>query len=853
MRMGDNAKARTFQDKAMTFYKQANDYLGEGDVYRSIGDIYYFTTENSEAMEMYNKALPFFIKAREPTGQGHIYARMGEIYLRTSDNERALEMFTRALPLYKQVNDPIGLGDVYFDTGRLNNYKRDYQRALEMYEKAVPYYSMAGDPRGMGNVYQGMANVYLRVGDYQRTLACCAKALSHYVQANSPLGQANIYWNMGEAHFYLGDYQRALEAYGKALPLYRKVGEPIGQGVVYQDMAEIYFKSGDYQKALNMNEEALALCRQAGSLIDQIRVYRSLGDIYAKTGKNEQSLQMYDAALDISRKIADIDAEAYILVNKAAVLGRTGKISEAAGVYEEGMARFERVRRQSGFSEMKKTYMEKVYDHYEDATIFMITNLYVDKAFKYAEAMKARVFLDQLAEGLVNLNKGIDPELKTRSDEIENRLSLIQKQIEDESQRKQSDEAKYMTLKSEYVRTEEELEAVKREIHYKNPQYASVRYPVPVTVAELQGKVLSKEEVLLEYFIASQGVFCFVVTTDSFEVVKLAVSEADLINRVETLLENIRPGYARGEGYDRFSAGQLYDILVKPFEKAIEGRTLIIVPDDILARLPFEALVIAKEGKRSYLFEKYVVKYIQSSSVLALLRTHGNSAQTSERFIGFGDPVYDYENFKRRKQENAVSVSGRGIAGLGVRLGRLEASGDEIRAIKRLFQKKKIKEKTFLREEARKDYAKGVGMDQYGYIHFSMHGIVTPKLQAIAFSQIPGSSDDCLLTVSEIMNLRYNARLVVLSACQTGLGRPERGEGIIGLTRAVMYAGSSATVVSLWNVDDNGTKELMTQLYKNIIQKKASKAEALRQAKHDLLKTQYRHPLFWAAFVLYGE
>ena len=144
-------------------------------------------------------------------------------------------------------------------------------------------------------------------------------------------------------------------------------------------------------------------------------------------------------------------------------------------------------------------------------------------------------------------------------------------------------------------------------------------------------------------------------------------------------------------------------------------------------------------------------------------------------------------------------------------------------------------------------------MNRYGYLHFSMHGIVTPQLQAVVFSQIPDAGDDGLLTVNEIMNLQYNARLVVLSACQTGLGPLERGEGVTGLTRAVMYAGSPATAVSLWNVDDTGTRELMTRLYENIIQKDMDNAEALHKAKQDMLKNKYRHPYFWSAFVMYGD
>ena len=875
MRMGDNAKARTFLEKAMTFCRQANDFLCEGDVYRSIGEINYFISDNAGAMEMYNKALPFFLKAREPVGQGHIYTRMGEIYLCTGNNEKALEMFTQALPLYQQASDPIGLGDVYFDTGRLNKYKCDYQSALEMYEKALPYYSKAEEPCDMGNVYQGMANVYWRVGDYQKSLAYCAKALHYYVQANSPLGKANAYWTIGEAYFYLGDYTKAMEKYSKALPLYQKVGNPIGQGVVYQDIAEIYFKSGKYQKALDMNEKALPFFIQANSLIDQIRVYRSLGDIYAKTGKNKQSLQMYDKALDISRKIEDIDAEAYILVSKAAVLGRTGKISEAAGLYEEGMTRFERVRRQSGSSEMKKSYMAKVYDQYEDATIFMIKNLYIDKAFKYAEAMKARVFLDQLAEGPIKLNKGIDPDLKMKRDGIENRLSLIQKQIIDESQRKKPNEAKITALKSEYAGTEEELEAVKKEIQRKNPLYASVQYNEPITVKELQtnANVLKEKEAILEYFVSRAGIYCFVITTDAYEIVKLKVTRDELEKDTKLFLKSFENTVKKNalQKFNEEQAHKLYSILILPVEKYIKDKSLIIVPDGILTRLPFEALMLREKGKDIYLLEKYSIKYVQSASVLEILRTKYKEEGRSDMFVGFGDPVYDYEAFKAGKPEKGSAIKGSAIKGIkqetsvnqltknryfrtGGKLNRLEESGKEVEEIVKILENNNKEKNKYLRLDAREENAKSESMEKYGYIHFSAHGALDDDFQAIVLSQIPDSKEDGMLTLGKIMNCSYNARLVVLSACETGLGKTERGEGVTGLTRAVMYAGTPAVVVSLWSVADEQTKELMVRFYKNIIEKGMMKEEALRAAKIEMLDIGYRRfPFYWSAFVMYGE
>jgi CHAT domain-containing protein len=187
------------------------------------------------------------------------------------------------------------------------------------------------------------------------------------------------------------------------------------------------------------------------------------------------------------------------------------------------------------------------------------------------------------------------------------------------------------------------------------------------------------------------------------------------------------------------------------------------------------------------------------------------------------------------------------------RLSRIPGSAEEVKEIGRAFKDTKRDARELLRTDALEKNAKSDNMERYGYIHFAAHGIITDSFQAIALSQIPGSQEDGLLTLGEIMNCRYGAQLVVLSACETGLGRMERGEGVVGLTRAVMYAGSPAVMVSLWSVSDEGTKELMIGFYRNLIRLKMGKEEALRRAKLAMLKTRYDHPFFWAAFVMYGE
>jgi CHAT domain-containing protein len=145
-------------------------------------------------------------------------------------------------------------------------------------------------------------------------------------------------------------------------------------------------------------------------------------------------------------------------------------------------------------------------------------------------------------------------------------------------------------------------------------------------------------------------------------------------------------------------------------------------------------------------------------------------------------------------------------------------------------------------------------MNDFDYIHFACHGILGETFQSLVLSQVPGVKEDGYFTLNEIMNCDYNAKLVVLSGCQTGSGKMERAEGVTGLTRAVMYAGTPAVVASLWYVDDPATKDLMVTFYRNMLEKNLDKVEALRQAKLEMIKNKsHSSPLFWSAFVMYGE
>ncbi len=864
---GDNLKALEMYEKALPFFVKANDPLGQGNVYQSEGDVYHRTGDNGKAIEMYEKALPFFVKANDPLGQGNVYIGEGDVYHRTGDNGKAIEMYEKALPFFVKANDPQGQGNVYIGEGDVYGSTGDNMKALEMYEKALPFFVKANVPQGQGNEYQSQGNIYFRTGDNRKALEMYEKPLPFFVKANAPLGQGNVYQSEGDVYRTTGDNGKAIEMYEKALPFYVKANDPLGRGNVYMGEGNVYFTTGDNRKALEMYEKALPFFVKANAPLGQGNVYRREGDIYVITGDNGKALEMYEEALGFYTKADNIQSQAFLFFNKALALAQQGLKNETVNAYEEGLALQEKVRKQTGLSEMKKSLMEMVYGVYERATVYMLDNNYHERAFKYAESMKARVFLDQLAEGLVEIEKGVDPELKRLRDSIEERLSMLGKQRSEEARKQNPDATKLSTFQAEIEKQEKDLEEVKKQIRLKNPVYASVQYPEPITVEDLRHKVLRKDEAVLEYLVSTHGVYCFVVTQDGYEAVKLTITGEDLQQKIEVFLKDA--DITNLDRPNKKTAAELYEALIKPLEPFVRERTLIVIPDGALAKLPFEALVMKTEEGTFYLIEKYRIQYVQSASVLGMLRTQYKQEGVSDRLIGFGDPVYDYDSFMAGKPEQGDDTDDTkggggdtltarfvrsGYTRAGGKLNRLRGSGKEVRTIGELFRANGSEAKTLLRLDAREEVAKSKEMEGYGYIHFSAHGILDAKFQAIALSQIPGGSDDGFLTLNEIMNSRYHAHLVVLSACQTGLGRMERGEGVTGLTRAVMYAGSPAVVVSLWNVSDIGTKKLMEKFYTNMLAKRMSKEEALRAAKLKMLKdSRYRHPFFWSAFVMYGE
>jgi CHAT domain-containing protein/Tfp pilus assembly protein PilF len=758
-----------------------------------------------------------------------------------------------------------------------------FRQAAAKYEEAARLYHTLGERGKEAVCLARIGFLSHQLGDLRKALEYYGQALPIFQALGNRASEATLLNNIGGVYDALGEKQKALEYYTQALALSRAVGDRAGEATTLNDIGGVYAALGEKQKALEHFAQALAIFRAVGSRASEATTLNNIGKVYFDLGEKQKALEYFTQALGIFRAVGFREGEAVTLGNIAAIERDRGNLGEARTRIEAALDLIEAVRAQAPGPELRATFLASYRGFYE---------LYIDLllrqherepdkghdrvAFQASERARARSLLELLTEARVDVRQGIAPELKERERAVHARLAAIQSRLLQAYQQPRPDAAQIAALEAEFKRADAEREEVEWEIRRRHPRYAELQYPTPVGVSAVQG-MLEEGTALLEYVLLRESGIVFVVTREEFRAVRLG-SAKTIREYVEKLREAVAAGPRRG-AFSNYvlHARWLYQELVQPVEAWIEGkRELIIVPDGILYYLPFELLLTSAEGmggdprRLPYLVRKYAVRYVPSASVwVGLGRPEAERREWEKTLVAYADPVYG-------DLEGAVREAWRSAFGELAKLPRLPHSRREVQQIARLYPAADV----VLRvgQEAREERVKSGEAERARYVHFAAHGVLNenkPEYSGIVLTlgapsalatragetaqraeperagQREESAEDGLLQVYEVFNLRLNAEVAVLSACETGLGKEVRGEGIVGLTRAFLYAGAEAVVVSLWKVMDPATAELMVRFYRHL-RAGMKKAEALRQARLEMLD-QYAHPYYWAAFVLVGK
>jgi len=517
--------------------------------------------------------------------------------------------------------------------------------------------------------------------------------------------------------------------------------------------------------------------------------------------------------------------------------------------YKNSIRIIEDIRSQIKLEELKASYIgtDKRVKAYHNLIDLLITLHHLEpekwydlEAFNYLERAKARAFLDGLEISQVNISRGIDFKLLNKEKELMKDISKLYTKLLDAELSPQEKNI----IHEELNNYESKLETLKREIRTKSPAYADLKYPEIITLEETQKEILDEKTAFFAYVIGEEKSYLFVITKNDLRIFSIP-SRDELQKQVSDYLkvisdkenQNFRLGYV------------LYQKLVHPgLEKNMKN--LIFIPDDILNFLPFEALII-DDKKKDWLIEDYKIAYVPSISSFREITQHKKSkkAKPHMEILGFGDPFFG----SLETEENGNDIFQNFYSSNAFNFSRLKYSSHEIQRISSLF--KKTKTKFFLRETATEEQLKKHNLADYKIIHFATHSLIDDKKPArssIVLSLDEDPKEDGFLQMREVYNLKLNSELVVLSACQTGLGQFIKGEGIEGLNRAFFYAGSSSVLMSLWSVNDQASYQLMERFYYHL-RSAESIMNALRKAKLEMISSDTLfHPYYWAGFIVSG-
>jgi len=848
-------------EEAILIWRELNVKIKEAESLQHIGGILQQTGDATKSNVYFEQAIAIARSNGDKAMEADSLLSIGQNYDQLGDPKRSIETVSKALTLAREINDKTLEAIAVVSLGFTADATGDKQAALNYYNQALPLVRAINDKRGEASVLSNLGTVYYSLGDLPRSIDYFQQSLPIIGELGDDRRLAIAYNNIGAAYDVLANKPKAIENYEKGLALRKKTGDRLGEAIVLGNMAGAYDELGNSTRSLELYQQSLAIIRELKARGREATMLSNIGRLYFHMNDNDKALDYFMQALPIRREVGDIFGEAKTLSNLAAVEKARGNFTEALRRSNETLAIFDSVRASLASQEVRSSYFASVQEYYR-FQIDLLMAMHEKEPGKGFDAMalqtsersRARSLLDTLSEARLDIRQGIDPALLERERALQKDLA------EKDKERRSSTGPKADAAEKDIQRIATAYSDLQADIRMKNPRYASLTQPRSADLADIQ-KMLDANTILLEYSLGKDRSFLWVVSQTSIKSFTLAKgSEIDA--KAKALYESTKMPEISAESQK--AAAELGKMLIEPAAAELGNKRLAIVTDASLAYVPFAALTTTTSANP--LIVDHEVTYLPSASTLAVLRSDGGRVAPTKTVAVIADPVFDANDTRVGKTASPVAdmttssplAKATRDAGISGTLPRLPGTRREAATILSFVPENE--RKRAIDFDANLAAVNDPALGQYRIIHFATHGLlnsVHPELSGIVLSLVDktGKPQDGFLRLNDIYNLKLPADLIVLSACQTALGKEVRGEGLIGLTRGFMYAGARRIVASQWAVDDQATSELMKLFYQGMLgDKKLRPAAALREAQIALLKTKrFSAPYYWSAFTIQGE
>jgi CHAT domain-containing protein len=819
----------------------------EAETLTSLATIHRDQGQPQKALEALNQALAIQQQLHLRPRILHTLESIGDLYQSLGASDTALLYFQQARQEARNLGHHGDLQGILISIARLERKRHRFSEALATLEEAFRSSSTRSDCLSSFVTLFERTRTRLEAGrpDMARIDALRAMAMADDLQVD----------------------EHRLTGKAKALNLQAKI-------LLKQNKAELALRQA--KQALNLAKQTTYFPETSGPILGTI------AESHAALGKTPEAIAAYREQRDLYTRLNRNPERAQNLYATAKLQRQQGERQTALDSINEAISVVESMREQMADPELRTS----VFANYQDFYSFKIDLLleleasqpgvgHAAEAFHTSERSRARTLLELLQDARADIRQGVDPALLEQEKALKYRRTALDKRWK-QTLSEAGGSRQLPQLQQERQQLLQDAELLRQKMRTSSPRYAALTDPQPLTLSQVQKQLLDPDTLLLQYVLGPERSHLFVVSRDDLQVITLPAAAA-----IEALVHALRDPLTKNQNPEQIkaSASQLSQAILQPAAARIAlHKRLILVPDGALHLAPFAALPLGGEP----LTNTQQLLHLPSSSTLALLRERpdGSTARPATSIAILADPIFSANDGRlqiiagqspRRSTAESRKGQPKSIADIAYQRTmesemdcdntppycRLKHTRDEASAIQSTFPAGRTR--LALDTDANRQLATAAAMDQYAYLHVATHGIFNsnePSLSGLLLSRVDrqGRATEGLLQLGDIFNLRLNSDLVVLSACETGRGTEIRGEGLVGMTRGFLYAGSQRVVASLWKVDDAATATFMQRFYSNLITEKQPPSQALRSTQLFMQSHKtWASPFYWSAFVLQGE
>jgi CHAT domain-containing protein len=832
-----------------------------------------------QALDTYQQQLKLLQFMGAKPQEAEALESIADILNRQGKKQEAINTLNQSLEIRRQLNirpdeaDTLStLGYIYFSLGA-------YDSSLDTYQKALSIFQDMGKRSEEITALQDMGTVYRKLKNYPESLKLYQQAFLIAETTGNCLEAARSKFRISQVYLDTGNDQQAITSSNEALAIAEKLEvietKLLMQATVNNVLAKAKLKQKNYPEALEYAQKAQSLAQQSQFPTVEAIVFTTLAEVYIALKQPQKAIQTYRDQLALYQDLSFQPEKSQTLYDLAKLERKEGDLKAALSSISEAIDIVENIRQEIVNPELKTSFFATKQDYYALKIDILMdlhqqdsTQGYNAQAFDTSERSRARTLLELLNESNADIRQGVNPKLLDQENALKDKTTALEKQWSELINKNPTDQQKAF-FQQERKNLLAQYQAIQDTIRVKSPKYAALKYPQPLTQAQVQQQTLDPKTALLQYSLGEEKSYLWVITKDGFTS-HILPAQKEIEIAARELLNAIQYGKDDTANISQ-AANQLSQLVLTPAAK-LKQKRLVIVPDGVLSYVPFATLTLNNQP----LINQHELVNLPSSSSIALIRQETQNRKPAPKTLAIlADPIFSADDQRlKAPQKRPISPTNPDLNQLALnratktlkksraignnnQFTQLPGTRQEAQAILALLPKTETT--AAFDDQANLNLAINPQLSQYRILHLATHGVFNgeePTDSGIILSLVDakGTPINGFLRLNEIFNLNLPAELVVLSACETGLGQEIKGEGLVGLTRGFMYAGTPRVLVSLWQVDDQATAEMMTRFYKLVLEKKLPPVQALREAQLQMQnETEWKSPYYWSAFVLQGE